>query len=84
VEFQKKLFTTLHLREPTSGQMEQALAEVAHGRNSYTEHRMMTKLLASVAKVPHEVVLKIPESQVEKCVRFFTDIALAGQRTGET
>ena len=84
IEFQKKMFTVLHLREPTSGETQQALAEIANGSNAYTQHRMATRLVASVAKVPIEVVLKLPESQVKRAMDFFTRIGDDGPPTGET
>lgn len=84
VEFQKKIFTVLHLREPRSGETQQALAEIAGGSNPYTQHRMATRLVASVAKVPVEVVLKMPESQVRKAMDFFERIGNSGPETGET
>jgi hypothetical protein len=84
IEFQKKMFTVLHLREPQSGETQQALAEIANGSNSYTQHRMATRLVALVAKVPVEVVLKLPESKVKRAMDFFTRIGDAGLQTGET
>ena len=84
IEFAKKTFTMLHLREPTSGETQQALAEIANGSNPYTQHRMATRLVALVAKVPVEVVLKLPESQVQRALDFFARIGTAGRLIGET
>jgi hypothetical protein len=84
IEFQKKTFTVLHLREPRSGETQRALAELANGSNPYTQHRMATRLVAAVAQVPVEVVLKMPEGQVRRAMDFFERIGNAGQATGET
>lgn len=83
IEFQKKMFTVLHLREPRSGETQRALAEIAGGQNPYTQHRMATRLVSAVAKVPIEVVLLLPESQLKRAMGFFERIGESGPPTGE-
>jgi hypothetical protein len=45
---------------------------------------MATRLVAAVAKVPVEVVLKMPEREVQRAMDFFARIGASGQPTGET
>lgn len=82
IEFQKKTFATLHLREPTSGETQQALSEIQHVSNPYTQHRMATRLVSAVSKVPIEVILKLPESVIKRAMIFFERIGDAGPPTG--
>ena len=86
VEFQKKRFTTLHLREPKAKEMERAERELnVQNPTAYNFRRYELALIAAVAKVPIEVVGELPNSTVRKAWDFLGK-ALAGATppTGET
>lgn len=84
VEYQRKRFDVLHLREPTGAQLEKAEQELAGGPNAYTLRRYMITMVAAVAKVPREVVLAMRQSQIEEAFDFLSRSRPAGPPTGET
>jgi hypothetical protein len=84
VMFHAQRVTRLHLEEPTAGQYERAMHELAGGANSYTLWRFEVSLIAAVAKVDRSVVLGMKRSQVEEASRFLSRLRAAGQATGAT
>lgn len=71
VEFSKKRFTTLHLREPLAKEMERAERELNVAQpTAYHFRRYQMQMIASVAKVPLEVVGELPNSIVRRAWSF--------------
>ena len=84
VMFHAQRITTLHLEEPTAGQYERAVQELAPGPNAYTMERFKISLIANVAKVDRSVVLGMKKSQIEEAFAFLSRLLANGQPTGET
>jgi hypothetical protein len=85
VTFQKKRFTTLHLEEPTAGQMERAELEVNTATPTpYTLRRFQIALIAGVAKVPREVVLQLRNSEVRDAFDFLSALLAPTPKDGGT
>lgn len=84
VMFHAQRVTRLHLEEPTAGQYEKAVQELAGGPNAYSMERFKISLIAAVAKVDRSVVLGMKKSQVEEAFDFLSRILATGQPTGET
>lgn len=84
VMFHAQRITRLHLEEPTAGQYEKAVQELASGPNAYTMERFKISLIANVAKVDRSIVLGMKKSQVEEAFSFLSRLLDSGQRTGET
>ena len=71
VEFQKKRFTTLHLREPKAKEMERAERELNMvSPTTYNFRRYQIAMIAAVAKVPVEVIGELPNSTVRSAWAF--------------
>lgn len=84
VMFHAQRVTRLHLQEPTGGQYERAVQELAPGPNAYTLERFKITLIAQVAKVDRSVVLGMRKSQIEEAFNFLSDLWRDGPETGET
>jgi len=84
VMFHAQRVTRLHLEEPTAGQYEKAMQELAAGVNAYTLERFEISLIAAVAKVDRSVVLGMKRSQIEGAFRFLSRLLASGRLTGET
>jgi hypothetical protein len=84
VMFHAQRVTRLHLEEPTGGQYEKAVQELASGPNAYTLERFKISLIAAVAKVDRSVVQGMKKSQIEDAYGFLSRLLAAGQPTGET
>jgi hypothetical protein len=75
VTFQKRRFTTLHLQEPKAKQMERAEMELnVANATPYHFRRYQIALIATVAKVPTEVVGELPNSQLRRAWSFLRDL----------
>ena len=84
VMFHAQRITRLHLEEPTGGQYERAVQELAPGPNAYTLERFKVSLIANVAKVDRSVVLGMRKSQIEEAFGFLSSLFRDGLATGET
>lgn len=84
VMFHAQRVTRLHLQEPTGGQYERAVQELAPGPNAYTLERFKITLIAQVAKVDRSVVLGMRKSQIEDAFNFLSSLWRDGQETGGT
>lgn len=84
VMFHAQRITRLHLEEPTAGQYEKAVQELASGPNAYTMERFKISLIANVAKMDRAVILGMKKSQVEEAFNFLSRLLANGQATGET
>jgi hypothetical protein len=84
VMFHAQRVTRLHLEEPTAGQYERAVQELAAGPNAYTMERFKITLIANVAKVDRSVVLGMKKHQIEEAFDFLSRLLANGQPTGET
>jgi hypothetical protein len=86
VTFQKKRFTTLHLQEPKAKQLERAEMELNVANTTpYHFRRYQIALVASVAKVPVEVIGELPNSQLVRAWHFLRDLLdETSPETGET
>jgi hypothetical protein len=76
VEFMKKRFATLHIREPKAKEMEKAERElnVQGNPTPYNFRRYQCALLAAVAQVPVEVIGELPNSTVRRAWDFLAKI----------
>lgn len=71
VVFQRKPFTSLHLREPLAKELERAERELnVASPTPYHFRRYQMTLIAQVAKVPIEVVGELPNSTLRRCWDF--------------
>jgi hypothetical protein len=71
VVFQRKPFTSLHLREPLAKEIERAERELnVASATPYHFRRYQMTLIAQVAKVPIEVVGELPNSQLRRAWDF--------------
>jgi len=86
VEFQKKRFTTLHLREPKAKEMERAERELNMANpTTYNFRRYQIAMIAAVAKVPIEVIGELPNSTVRSAWGFLRKVLDGDTREiGET
>lgn len=85
VTFQKKRFTTLHLEEPTAGQLERAELELnTTSPTAYTMRRYQIALIAGVAKVPREVVLQLRHGELTAAFDFLSDLLALTPKDGAT
>ena len=84
VMFHAQRVTRLHLEEPTAGQYEKAMQELAGGVNAYTLERFEISLIAAVAKVDRSVVLGMKRSQIGEAFSFLARLLAAGRPTGAT
>jgi hypothetical protein len=82
VMFHAQRVTRLHLEEPTAGQYEKAMQELASGVNAYTLERFEVSLIAAVGKVDRAVVLGMKRSQIEEAFRFLARLLASGRPTG--
>lgn len=75
VVFQKKPFSTLHLREPKAKEIERAERELSvQNPTPYHFRRYQMTLIAQVAKVPPEVVGELTNSQLRRAWDFLRQL----------
>lgn len=86
VNFQKKPFTALHLREPKAREIERAERELnVTEPTPYHFRRYQIELIAAVAKVPREVVGELTASQLRRAWNFLrVKLGEASPPTGAT
>lgn len=83
ITFQKKRFTSLHLEEPTAGQLERAELELnTASPTAYTMRRYQIALIAGVAKVPREVVLQLRHGELTEAFDFLSDLLAPSPKDG--
>ena len=85
VEFAKKRFTVLHLREPKGKEIDAAEREL--NVTQPTPHhfrRYQLTMIARVAGVPMEVVGEVPISKLNRAWDFLARTLNYTQQTGET
>jgi hypothetical protein len=70
VVFQKKPFTSLHLREPKAKEIERAEKELVPNPTPYHFRRYQMVLIAQVARVPIEVIGELTNTQLRKAWDF--------------
>lgn len=80
----EKVFTTLHLEEPTLDQVIKAEAELTDGVNVHSNRMYEMALISLVAEVPRQAIGKLRWSQFRECRDFLIAIRAGGPLTGVT